>query len=549
MSVPSDEDKVNEPVPSINNEEDDQPTARRRKNNGGVKRELKKTITWLFKFFVKVDTPLKFLVLTLQVVSLVTTVEGAKIIFPPSIIFKIPNDFSLPIIGSSLELGEAFGITIQFMLVLLLLFDAAKASIFRRWFSIIVLTLFSIYGSFFSIYDSITRSSITKRSNEKAIVAHQKVRREIYSPLQGRLEKLKKERDQAKSRQQIEEKFGLDGRPAGQGNAFQDQVRLGSDLDAEINALSNQMNEIKFLKDDVNSQSIDDIYLGDKNAISNLYPEYLQYLSKSQESFDINRINRAEYGDAESLFLLPLNKISQKSPDINAVFAILIATVIDGLAVILGTIPKSALYKENVFRGLAIFFSYFVSGFRRFNASIQTAFNHPAYPFSIPEVDGLKDSFKITCLKKEKKGSEILQEFLNAIDKDPPHFIDMNIICNDGKLKSEYSPLFRVMQCSPLYWVKYLEESQPKPEGIQPKFEGIQPKPKKIEEWTSKIKTVIETINPKKVKKWHVSEQKYSVLITWLIQEIARQLGEEEIESNSQTVATLEFEFSNNRDV
>jgi hypothetical protein len=46
MSVPSDEDKVNEPVPSINNEEDDQPTARRRKNNGRVKRGLKKTITW-----------------------------------------------------------------------------------------------------------------------------------------------------------------------------------------------------------------------------------------------------------------------------------------------------------------------------------------------------------------------------------------------------------------------------------------------------------------------------------------------------------------------
>ena len=135
------------------------------------------------RFWIKIKTndPLTVMLLVLQGISLSTTVQGAKIIFPETQTFPIP--------GVKIPIYIALGLTIQFLIIILLIFGAARRAPIRRAIAVITLTFFSTYTSFFSIYNGIRGGELDERLfNADALERHRSLKSLIYTPYRSQLD-------------------------------------------------------------------------------------------------------------------------------------------------------------------------------------------------------------------------------------------------------------------------------------------------------------------------------------------------------------------------
>jgi hypothetical protein len=127
-----------------------------------------------FKITYRPKNSLEWLILGLQGVSATTTMNGAAQIFPTLA-------------------GWIFGGTLQLILVFLLVLESAKESPIRRWSCALFVTLFSIYASFFCLYNELTLDIRNKEVYAQVSQQHAITEKAVYSPLKGELSELREE--------------------------------------------------------------------------------------------------------------------------------------------------------------------------------------------------------------------------------------------------------------------------------------------------------------------------------------------------------------------
>ncbi|MEA5604808.1 hypothetical protein [Nostoc sp. UHCC 0252] len=250
----------------------------------------------------------------LNVVSGFTTIIGTVQIFPGLV-------------------GYISGATIQGTLFLLLSGSAAKHAPKLKWLTIASFSIISVYTSFFAYYDTLTSPQSKKSDLNKALAAHQESVSNVYSPLRKRVTDLEGEISALNN--QIPKEEGGQGVTGlvGHGTETKKLIEKRNQLEIELNKLKPTVDSLqKVFNYETKNKSPEDILQADIKALGAVPKEYLpKEYSGNLESL------RKKYLDVEESIkvLAPYYKL--KNGEIPAIAALLIAVMVDGLIISLGT--------------------------------------------------------------------------------------------------------------------------------------------------------------------------------------------------------------------
>lgn len=256
----------------------------------------------------------RFLILLMfQIVSLKTTIEGAKILLSSLEVL----DFG--IFGFNIPLYVLLGCAIQFFLLWLFTFGKREINSFvRLWTLILIYTFASIYFNFFFIYPVFGGEILTaendqiKQSDEIISMIQSSDPYREYQQLNSQIDNKKKERD-------IEETNGRGPRY----NQLSDEIKRLQDKKALLSVtdqdIQNFENYKKYREQEFNNQKDEEI-LNKNNYILSLF----------QEDISFENIENS----TPSYFLLPFIKLHQIYYP--AILAFIVASVPDLTSLVIG---------------------------------------------------------------------------------------------------------------------------------------------------------------------------------------------------------------------
>lgn len=229
--------------------------------------------------------------------------------------------------------GIVTGTGVQSLLYLLLSGYIVRDYPIRKWLGVGVLSFMSIYTSFFAYYDFLTGSGKKREAIQIAIIASQQVRSEVLAPLETNVRQLEGEIQQLKTERQKE----IDGSEAGylpgegpKAQALQRQILLKEN---ELAKLKPNVEEFqrKFLsprKED----SPEEIFQKTIQALELVPNEY----RPQKYQGDLNKLRSIFFDkDQEAPLLTPYLKV--RKGEESAIAAMLLAVVVDGIIIVLGT--------------------------------------------------------------------------------------------------------------------------------------------------------------------------------------------------------------------
>lgn len=478
---------------------------------------LKKYLTWDVGATIKTTNPLTVCLVILQGVSGYTTIRGATIVFSRS------NPY----------LSGFLGGTFQFLLVLLLIFKAGSGGPKRRWFSILVLTIVSIYCNFFFIYDETLGGELTKNSPKK-IQAHNSLVRKIKSNFTGKLPSLEAQKSELERR--IENEInGMRGNPPGCGPECQKLTFEKEKVQDEINQIKNiaQDNRIN------NMLALSPQEVEAKEA-KDIYDINLEAWSAIPENYKIPAPQFSDYENSEA-FLIPFVKV-YKEREATAIASLIIAVIIDGLALVLGSIPPSknslALYKI-----LAESLTSPIIGIKKVSATLRKSIKENVEHFDT-NLSSLSSSTGIIKLVGID-GAKFLMTFYNAINKYDELKIDKDQLysketyekmkiensSNESSidsfeyLKTSYELLIDNMRYPPFEWI----EEYPKENQLSEQIINLMPN---NQNFNSKTKTNSE-------QGWKFKKNSYKQFVNWITEEIEEQLTNEQVKATGKVTLDL----------
>jgi hypothetical protein len=381
-----------------------------------------------------VKDPLILLIVFLQIVSAKTTIDGANIVLP--------------------TVGILLGGFIQIILTFLLLFEAAKEAPVRRWFSVIVLTLVSIYASFFSFYTQLTEA----KYHDIAVQAHNQLVQNIYTPLQEKLTTLKNDNKTYKEKKdKAESGEGEDNvipGKGGEGSEYQKWTKKENAAKQEIGPLESKLIEIKPLFEvEISQKKPQEIFELDQKAFKSITKEFAK-----KQGITLPEMDGKNYGISKvSNFLTPFNELNSSNRNkifpIDAIASILIALIIDGITLILGTAIDP--HRSNMFAVFSNACIFCILGFRRMLSTIRKVSKREVESFEIPEADGLRESVKL-MITLDGDGYDFLSKFYDSVDL-KTYIIDIDKLIKDEKSSSfrrGYRLLFHTMCHDPSKWIE-----------------------------------------------------------------------------------------------
>ena len=388
--------------------------------------------------------------------------------FPETILTDIQTWLQIPI-------WLVLGITIQYLLVTLLIFKGGKIAPIRRLIAIIILTIASIYTSFFSIYNGITEDSLNQAlkqssTNDQAIQMHLDLKKEIFTTHYDDYEKLKKDISD-------NEKYLKEERRSGCGpkcNSLQKQIKRSK----------TQFNQLLFVEkiediftieiEELENKTVKDIYIMDQSALAEVPDRY-------KENVDTEKYNNKSnyYINPEAPFLIPYTKIREQDKD--AIVSLGVASFIDGFSLILGNLSTQL----NTLKSLATFLDNLI---RNIKNSIKTVLDSLKR-----EGEGFVELDKITTLKED------LEIIRKLIDKKQENLID-TLIC----FYKSINPKTKVINKPSLY--------DGETENIKLEYRMLIDTMKHLE-WI------------KEEEKYCIVEENYQTLILWLKEEIYQELA------------------------
>ncbi|MEM8720600.1 MAG: hypothetical protein AAGE84_15070 [Cyanobacteria bacterium P01_G01_bin.39] len=277
----------------------------------------------------KIDKILLGALSVLNVTSGYTTIKGALQIFPGF-------------------LGYFSGGVIQILLLLLVSGSTLRHAPKLKWLAVASFGVLSIYTSFFAYYEFLTGEEQRQSAQQRAETAHNGLIAEIYTPIENKIVGL--ESQIAIKAQRIENEITGNRVSVlpGCGDICQQLKIEREDLEQNLAQLSPVEETLQPLfKYDLTGKSPEEIFAADIRAIAsvplNCLPQDLEFdcLPEQYENLDPSSSQyqelRDRYLDQDSTYILlrPFHKIRQREAP--AIAAGLLALMVDGLIIALGT--------------------------------------------------------------------------------------------------------------------------------------------------------------------------------------------------------------------
>jgi hypothetical protein len=403
--------------------------------------------------------------------QLICSVRKDVFLMIPLILLNLVSGYTT-IKGADLVLGHLgvaviAGISIQGILFILLSGYAAKHAPVRKWLAVLVFSFFSIYTSFFAYHNTFVANDT--RADAAAIVAnssHRKFEDEIATPFINDYRRIESQYNNLNNKIEREQDgLGLSG-----------QVGIGPETRKLMNqrdALETQLLQIKSAALEVEKglASFNDLLPGDPDAVHELdtsiwlnIPEaYRQNVPTGYEGPD-----RDEYSNPTDRYelLAPILTLIDSNPESNreiSVAALVIAGVIDGVSIVLGTaIDKKK--KRAPFEEMAFFLSQTLWGAKKAKKTFLYYWEKPSYRYLAvkdAETTIASDAVYLVELKLNKRGSEFLSNFLNAVDPISKK-IDYARLCAEPEptLRIGFRLLLEAFRDPSLSWVSTSKDGQ-----------------------------------------------------------------------------------------
>jgi hypothetical protein len=311
----------------------------------------------------------KFIILLfLQSFSLVTTVEGAKII----------GEYLTPIPIVNIPTYLLLGMGIQLMIFWLLTFGKRGGikSPAILWILIIILTFCSIYTSFFSLYKGLSRKNL----DERTIALEQSDRITTGILNSSKYDYTKEKNEYQTKKQEFEEEDKT-------WNSTCTQAVVG-EYSKECEGVKKRLDTAREnLKPLLRIGRFEEYHEKNKHNFKNLQASEIHGENKSMiADFDdvITEDVKEQQKSSEAYLFLPLEKLS--SGDQYAITALLIAFLVDGIAILFGM--DSDKNNGNKFKDLFVMLS--------------RTFRNEAHSFLPRQISGASHLCnKYKCLKKK----------------------------------------------------------------------------------------------------------------------------------------------------
>lgn len=334
------------------------------------------------------DRWLLFLLVFLNIGSAWTTVSGAREVLPR-------------------PMSDVIGLTVQLMLLLTLAGFAARHAPVRKWFVVGVLSVASVYTSFFAYYARLAGEADASAAYDRAVQAHAGFVSEVYQPTLTAITTLEQEASELYALSRKEGRSGLTTGVVGFGPVARKYAEQASTKEVEAARLKADLQRLQDRYEyDVDGMSPDQIYQADLTAWQ-LSPDTWKAAAPQPE--------RGTYLDLEQevKLLTPFHKI--RRGEAPAIAALLLALLVDGVAILLGTAIHSR--GRPAVESAARTTVDWIHQAKDANAAIQAAWRRPGVIEDSP-VDArvqLDDALRVVILRIQGRGSDFLTAVYQAI--------------------------------------------------------------------------------------------------------------------------------------
>ncbi len=334
------------------------------------------------------DRVLLFLLIVLNIGSAWTTVAGAREILPR-------------------PMSDVIGLTVQLMLLVTLAGFAARHAPVRKWLVVGVLAAASVYTSFFAYYDRLAEQADRAAAHDRAVQAHARFVDGIYQPVLTRITQLEQEVAELYDQARREGAEGLTTGVVGYGPVARRFAAEAREREVELARLRADLERLRD-RYEVDTDGLD------AEAI------YGRDLAAWQVSPDAWKATvpppaRGAYVDLEQevKLLTPYWKI--KRGEAPAIAAMLLALLVDGVAILLGTAiharGRPALEEASRYA------VGWIHQAKDAHAAVQAAWRRPGVVDDGPIAGRteLDDALRVVILRITGRGSDFLTAFYQAI--------------------------------------------------------------------------------------------------------------------------------------
>ncbi|MDF5711447.1 MAG: hypothetical protein PUP90_28170 [Nostoc sp. S4] len=343
------------------------------------------------------DYLLIFLLAVFNVVSGYTTIKGVKILL------------------NNLALAAFLGGFIQLALFLTLAEFMLRRAHLRKWITVIFFTFGSVYTSFFTYYTNQASEINTVLANNKATQAHNKLVADVYTPMNDYLSQLQQDAKILRRKADEEVDTGLTTGIVGRGKVAKNFEEQALEKEEEAKQFEKTVNDLRpKFNYDLKGLPPEEILERDRDALATVPQRFrnnYEYLKRS------NYIN----SENDVSILTPYLKLNSQDIDEKrpAFISLLIATLIDGMSILLGTAITIKRDRRSPILRFARFIANIISDIKSAFTEIRDALIHPA-----KGDEKLSEASEMLTLELRGRGSDFLKEFRRAIHEKSPHNID-----------------------------------------------------------------------------------------------------------------------------
>lgn len=329
------------------------------------------------------DWGLLILLLVLNIRSAYTTVLGCRQLMP-------------------YPMSDILGISIQTMLFLVLAGFALKEAVIRKWTTVVVFAAVCIYASFFSYYDELAGRADAADQLDHALLTHASFVSAIYQPARSRIDTLDRE---AEALFALAEREGTRGSTSGVSGFGP----LAKKYAAEAGA---KKVEAQGLQADLDRLEPHFEYPTDGLAPEEVFRKDLQawQLAPATWKSEVAMPVPDDYVDetARVALLMPIQRV--KDGDAAAMLALGLATMVDAIAIFLGTAIHVRSKKTTMSEQVAGYIAHLKTS----GAVVRSAIARPAVTDPKDELL-LEDALQVVDLRIAGRGSDFLITFYQAI--------------------------------------------------------------------------------------------------------------------------------------
>lgn len=336
----------------------------------------------------RTDRVLLFLLVILNIGSAYTTVIGARHVLPR-------------------PMSDVVGLTVQLMLFVTLAGFAARHAPIRKWFVVGVLAMASIYTSYFAYYDRLAATADANTKLDRAMQAHAAFVSAVYQPTLTRITQLDLQANERLAQAELEGRRGLTTGVVGYGPVARKLAGEATSLQVESARLKADLERLKDRYEyDPEGLTAEQIYARDLSAWQ---------ISPDDWKAAVPAPERGVYVDLEQevKLLTPFHKI--KRGEAPAIAALLLALLVDGVAILLGTALHSG--GRPPLESASRVATTWIAQAKDANAQVQAAWKRPGVIEDAPVAARaeLDDALRVVILRIQGRGSDFLSAMYQAI--------------------------------------------------------------------------------------------------------------------------------------